>query len=297
MRARIMNIAVMFLFGTIGYFVKNTGMSSALIAAFRSVAGVIVLLLACALTRRSLGWTAIRKNFWILAVSGVVMGANWVFLFEAYKYTTVAVATLSYYMAPVYLVLISAVLFRERLTSVRVICILISVAGMALVADVFGAGPSGDKAGFGVFLGICAGAAYAVVVTLNRFMKEIDPMETTIMQLFFAAAAMIPYALFTTDLASITVTGSSVVSMLILGIVHTGIAYLIYFSTIKNLSVQTVAVFSYIDPVTAIACSGLLLNERVSAVQIVGAVMILGSTLCSELWTARRERLCDHTHS
>ena len=283
MKAKLKNITAMLIFGSIGLFVKSIHLSSSEIALARGVIGTIILLAAGFILKHRISGQAVRRNLWLLAASGAAIGVNWICLFEAYKYTTIATATLCYYLAPVFVVAASPVLLKEKLTAGKVFSILLSLSGMVLVAVVSGA--SGQNPGnvTGIIFGISAAVMYASVILINKFLKGITAMESTTAQLGIASIVLLPYVLLTEDLSGLSAGAGSLWMLLIVGVVHTGFGYLIYFSSVSELKGQTVALFSYIDPITAILLSALLLHEEMKPLQMLGAVMILGATLFGEL--------------
>ncbi len=277
---KLMLSSSMVIFGTIGIFVKYIPVSSTLIALSRGIIGTLVLLLAVALMRKKLSFEAIKSNFILLAISGAAIGINWVLLFEAYRYTTVQVATLCYYMAPVFVTLLSPIVLKERLTVKRVVCVLVALGGMVLVSGVIGADMPNFK---GVICGLSAAGFYASVVLMNKFIKNISPYDKTIVQLFFASLIVFIYALFTEKdgFAGLDLRGGILLAAV--GIIHTGIAYCLYFGSFDTLESQTIAIFSYIDPALALILSALILHESLDVSGIIGAVMILASTFICEV--------------
>lgn len=225
---------------------------------------------------------SIRKNFVRIILSGILLGFNWILLFEAYEYTSVAVATLCYYMAPILVILVSPIVFREKLTHKKCLCILIAVIGMVLVSGVLQVQVSQGE-WKGILLGLGAAGLYAMVVVLNKKMSEISPYDKTIGELLTAAVVLIPYICFTEDLSQIMISPFILVMLLVVGILHTGIAYAMYFGSMEKIHAQTVAILSYIDPVVAILLSACFLHETMKPAEIVGAVLVLGSTIVSEL--------------
>lgn len=272
----------MVIFGTIGIFRRYITLPSGMIALSRAVIGMLFQLLVITVTHRQISVKAIRKNLPILCASGAIMGFNWILLFEAYQYTSVATATLCYYMAPVFVILASAVLFKERLTTRKLICCGIAVAGMVLVSGVLQAGLSGMAELKGIVLGLGAAALYASVILLNKSLKEIEAYDKTLMQLAASAVVILQYTLLTEDLNGIVFTPLMVTMMLVVGIVHTGIAYVLYFGAMGHLKAQTIALYSYLDPIIAVVLSAVLLKEEIGIAGIVGAVLILGATMYSE---------------
>lgn len=287
MNVKIKIITAMVTFGTIGVFVRYIPLPSSIIALVRGVLATIFLLAVMAAGKRRPDGTAIRRNLALLVISGGLIGFNWILLFEAYNYTSVAVATLCYYLAPVFVIIASPFVLGEKLTLRKTLCVAAALAGMVLVSGVIqnyvSVGNIEDLSLSGVILGIGAGALYATIILMNKKLKDISSYDTTVVQLAAASIILVPYCLLTVDVGLLAVTPVSVVLLCIVGIVHTGIAYVLYFGSIKELPAQTVAIFSYIDPILAILLSALLLKENMDMLSILGALLILGSTFVSEM--------------
>ena len=281
----MMMIGAMTIFGSIGIFRKYIPLPSSLLALARGIIGTaFLLLLVLVIKRDKLSTEAIKRNLGFLVVSGAFIGFNWILLFEAYQYTTVATATLCYYMAPVIVVLVSPFLFKERLTPLKALCVAVALAGMVFVSGIPQSGFGGISELKGILLGLGAATLYAIVVILNQYIKDISAYDKTIMQLGTAAIAILPYTLLTENFADITFTPVAVCMLFFVGIVHTGIAYTLYFGSMSGLKTQTIALFSYIDPVVAIILSAVILQENIGLWGVIGAVMVLGSTMVSELF-------------
>ena len=282
-RAAMVSLASsMFIFGTIGIFVRSIGLPSSLIALVRSVIGLLFLLAVTAIRKEGFSLAALKGKLPLLAISGIAMGFNWILLFEAYRYTTVATATLCYYLAPVFLILASPIVLAERLTAKKLICVVVALAGMVPVSGVLQAGFSGMQELKGILLGASAALLYAGVVLLNKRAGETPPVKRTMVQMAAAAVVLLPYVLLTEDLSALAPTPVGVGLLLVVGIIHTGLAYMLYFGSIGNLPAHTLAIFSYIDPIVAILLSALLLKEPLGLGSIVGAVLILGAAFISE---------------
>ena len=271
-------LAAMTIFGTVGIFVRYIPLPSATVALFRGVLGFMFILLMMALTGKKPDFSAIQKNFWILLLSGGAMGLNWVLLFESYRYTTVAVATICYYLAPVFLVIVSPLL-GERLTCRKLILSAIALVGMVFVSGVLDGGISGGK---GIVFAVGAAVLYTTVMFLNKKLGKISAYDKTVMQLASAAVVILPYCLLTGGFGMDQMIGKDCALLAVMGIVHTGIAYWLYFGALGQLPSQSVALFSYLDPVVAIVLSALWLAEPMRWQEVLGAALILGSALWSE---------------
>jgi RarD protein len=287
MKSRLSVIAAMVIFGTIGIFRKYIDLPSSGLAVARGLIGAAFLLLVVLITGKKLDKSAIKSNLWLLLVSGAFIGINWMLLFESYRYTTVATATLCYYLAPVFVVLLSPLVLKERLSLIKGICAAVAVLGMVFVSGVFEGGLDLSRLP-GILFGVGAAAFYAAVILLNKKMKPIPAMDCTVIQLAAAALVLVPYTLLVEDYAAVALSPLGIGLLVAVGVVHTGIAYALYFGSVHKLPAQTVAIFSYIDPVVAILLSALFLQEPMTVWGWVGAVLILGSTLVSELSATKK---------
>lgn len=280
MNAKLRNITALLIFGTIGLFVKNIELSSSEIALTRGFIGGVTLILATIFLKKKISFEAIKNNLYLLIFSGLAVGLNWIFLFQGYKYTSISNATLSYYFAPVFVTILAPFILKEKLTLSKFLCVLMALVGMFCIVGVDGINGGSDL--IGIVYGLLAAGFYASVILMNKFLKGIDSIEITVIQLISATITLLPYVLYVEGLGILSVSSVSIPYILILGIVHTGIAYLLYFSSLQGLKGQTIAVLSYIDPVFAIIISAVILKEQLGVLQIIGGVLILGSSFLSE---------------
>lgn len=278
----------MVIFGTIGVFRRYIPLPSSLVAMTRGLTGMLFLLLVMLLRKRGMNRTAVRRKLGLLCLSGAAIGVNWILLFEAYNYTSVATATLCYYLAPMFVILASPLVVGERLTAKKLICVLTALLGMVFVSGVLetGGGSSDLK---GVLLGLGAAVLYASVVLMNKQLGDVPAYDRTIVQLGSSAAVLLPYVLLTENLGALTFTPGTIGLLLVVGVVHTGIAYALYFGSLMQLKAQTAAILSYIDPVVAVLLSALVLREHMSLLSGLGAVLVLGAAVVSELPSRRKK--------
>ena len=280
MNGKLKILTSMAIFGTVGIFVRFIPMASAAIAFCRGVLGCLFLLGLMAATGKKPSLEDIKRNGWILAISGAAIGINWILLFEAYRYTTVAIATICYYLAPAFVTLGSP-LVGEKLSGKKLGCIGVALVGMVFVSGVLQGNQQGSF--LGVALGVGAAVFYASVILMNKKLSPIGAYDKTLCQLGAASLVVSPYLLLTGGIDFGGMTVLSWVMLSILGIVHTGIAYALYFGGIRDVNAQTAAILSYLDPVLSILLSALILRERLDVFSVIGAVLILGSALYSEL--------------
>lgn len=286
-KARLMLIVSMAVFGTIGLFVKNISVSSGELALYRAVMAVVFILIYLTVTRQKIDFRAIGREAPLLLLSGAAMGINWILLFEAYRWTSVSIATLSYYFAPVIVMIACPILFRERLTAKQLLCFVLSTAGLVLIVGVTGF--NGDSHHLtGILFGLGAAVFYAAVVLLNKGIKGVAGIHRTLLQLVAAIAVLIPYVLCTGGMNLTGLNSKGVLCLLVVGVLHTGVAYCMYFSALRSLPGQEAAILSYIDPLVAVLVSVLLLGEPMTLPQAVGGMVLLGFTLVNEISPKKR---------
>ena len=280
-RARLQLILIMMLFGTIGTLSRYINMPSSIICLGRAFFGVIIILVIITLRKEKPDYEAIKRNIGWLLLTSVFMCLNWICQFEAFKYTTIAVSTLCYYMQPVFYILAAAVVLKEQLSPRKLACVAVAFCGMILVSGVLKTGLHLSELK-GVLFGVAGGFFYAMVVLINKYMKDISPMNTTIMQLALVSVIMLPYSAATGAFSEVKVTTVGIICLIVLGFVHTGVGYMIYFDAVNKLPAQTVGILSYIDPVEAVLLSAFFLREPVDIYTVAGAVLILGAAAFSE---------------
>ena len=276
-------ILSMTVFGTIGVFRNYIPFPSAFLAMSRGFIGALFILLFLILSKKGINFKSIKNNLKVLIITGVFIGINWILLFESYKYTTVAIATLCYYMAPLFVTVASGIFFGERLTAKKIICVLGALVGMVLVSGVAdGEMPSGTSL-IGIILGLGAALFYASVTLISKKVHDISAFDMTLVQLFSAAIVVVPYTVLFEKVEFSMVSATAIWLTLTVGILHTGISYVMYFTSVKNLEASKVAIFSYLDPIIAIILSAVILDENMSVAATIGAVLILAFALMSEL--------------
>lgn len=280
----------MVIFGTIGIFVRNIPLPSSLIACVRGAVGVLFILAVVAVKKQKISFRDIKKHLPLLAVSGALIGINWILLFEAYRYTTVATATLCYYMAPVFVIIVSPFALKEKLSLKKAVCVIAALAGMVFVSGVLETGVGFSSELKGIVFGVSAAACYSGVMLLNQKLKTVKAFDKTAAQLGCASVTVLPYVFITTDFSEISLNAVQVVLLMSVCIIHTGAAYTMYFGSMKNLKAQTVAILSYIDPIVAVLLSALFLKEPFGVSGVIGAVLILGSAVVSELPVLDKKR-------
>lgn len=280
--AKIMLSISMAIFGTLGLFTRNISVSSGELALYRAIMATALVAIYFVITKQNINLKEIKNELVILLFSGMAMGINWILLFEAYKYTTISTATLSYYFAPVIVTIVCPFLFHEKLTKKQIFCFVMSTVGLVMVIGVEGFRGGGTD-GLGILFGLGAAVFYATVILLNKFLKNVTGLTRTLFQFIAAILILVPYVICTSGCTLSNLDGKGWIYLLIVGLVHTGITYCLYFSALKDLKGQEAAILSYIDPLIAVVVSVAILGEPITFLQLLGGVLILGFTLWNEI--------------
>lgn len=281
-QARLSLIISMIMFGTLAPFVRNIAVSSAELALYRAILAALLIGGFLLVTRQRIPLKGLGRELPLLLVSGMAMGINWILLFEAYKYTTVAISTLSYYFAPVIVTVVCPFLFKEKLTKKQILCFIMSTLGLALVIGITDLGRGGNDT-LGVLFGLGAAVFYATVILLNKFIKGVAGIHRTFLQFLAAILILVPYVAVQGSVSLGRLDSLGWICLLVVGLVHTGITYCLYFSSLKELPGQEAAILSYIDPLAAVIIGVAVLGEPLSWQQLIGGGLILGFTLWNEL--------------
>lgn len=305
-KARIQLVLSMSIFGTLAVFVRNISVSSGELALYRAILAALLIggyLLIISKKEKNFdrniekneicSTDAVSKNtnllfgictnkeLFLLLFSGMAMGFNWILLFEAYKYTSVSAATLSYYFAPIIVTVVCPFLFHEKLTKKQILCFVMSTLGVFLITGI----PDFQNMGrdtIGILFGLSAAVFYATVILLNKFIKNVAGIHRTFLQFLAAIVTLIPYVACTGGFHLGSLDSKGWVNLLIVGLVHTGITYCLYFSSLKELPGQEAAILSYVDPLMAVVISVTILGESISLPQIIGGILILGFAIWNE---------------
>lgn len=272
----------MVIFGTMAPFVRQVHISSGELALYRAVLALLLIGPALLLSKQKLPLKGMKKALPLLLISGGAMGFNWLLLFEAYKYTTVSVATLSYYFAPVLVTVLCPVLFKEKMKPLNWLCFAFSTLGIILLTGL-GDPNQGKNHLLGIGFGLGAAVLYASVMILNKYIKDVPGLQRTFFQFLAAVVVLAPYVLLTSGVTLGNLNTTGWVCLLILGLVHSGVNYCLYFSSIKSIPGQKAAILSYLDPLVAVVISVAVLHEAISVPQIIGGCLILGFTLLNEI--------------
>ncbi|HHT97534.1 MAG TPA: EamA family transporter [Clostridiales bacterium] len=270
----------MIIFGSIGIVVTFINMSSTGIVLMRTIIGSLFLILILLITRKTINWKNIIKNRYLLIVSGALLGGSWALLFESYNYTSVSIAILLYYTAPIIVFIISIFLFKEKLNKNKILGMLAVIIGMIIINGV-SRGEGNDK--LGIIFALGSAVLYSMIIILNKFLKGLSGLEITISQLIIAGIIMFIYVIIKNDKIFIDLNKNDIILVVVIGVIHTGIACYFYFDAIQKLPGQTIAILSYIDPLSALIFAAIFLSERMTIPQMIGALLIIGGNLIGQV--------------
>lgn len=289
MKEKLYFVLSMIIFGAVGVFAKYIDMSASKIALFLSLIGALFLLVVFIWTKQKILWRRLKRNSTALFIASVALSGNWIFLFQAYKETTIANAALSYYFAPVLVIMLSPFVLKEKLSLKKAVCIGTALLGLFFILQNGRMDPTGHHL-LGIGYGLVAAGFYAILTLVNKFIRDLDGLVNTLLQLGLSVAMLFPFVLFTDGFSFLSITSNTIILMLVLGIVHGGVGFYLFFNGMKGLKGQSIAVLSYIDPLTSLLISALVLAERMTLQQLLGAVLLLGSIWIGEAGGERRQR-------
>lgn len=261
MKSKFQFIVSMIIFGTIGLVVRYIDLAASERALLSSLLGCLFLFFIFSIMKKKISWNLVKSNALFLFLSGVALGGNWIFLYQSYDHTSLANATLGYYFAPVFVMILSPVVLKEQLSIKKIICIVIAIIGMIMIVGE-GVSATASDDFLGLTFGLSAAAFYAALLLLNKFIKEMDKLELTIIQLGTTALLLLPYVFLTEGFGIFGLSSASIPFILILGIVNTGIGFWLFFLGMEKLKGQSIAMLSYVDPFVAILISAMILQEQ-----------------------------------
>jgi len=287
--AKVMTVIAMTLFGFLGLFTRYIDLPASVIVASRGILGALFLLMFIYLTGSRISRDDIYSNMFSLICSGVCLGLNWLFLFEAFKSIEISVANVLNYMTPVIVILISPLVFKTRLTVSKLLCALTAIFGLILVTGLLEEG-SIDANSYGITCGILAAVFYTGLVIFNKKLRSIGSFDRTFTQLLIAGILVFAYTLVTVDYSTLTFDAATVGMLVLMALFLTALTFTLYFGSLAYLDASTSAVYTYLEPLVGILLGVTVLNEDLGILGWIGAALILGSTLLSELWDQRMQK-------
>ncbi len=277
---RLKYIIAVVLYGTIGMFLRYVSLPSEIVAMCRGLIGSVFIFIYMKVTHREIDRESIKRNKKWLILGGICLGLNWVFLFSAYIKTTVAIASLCNYMAPVIVILIAPFVLHEPLDKRKLPCVFLAFIGIVLVSGVW-EGTIGSVSG--IIMGLLGALCFVGVIICNRKLKEISPLDKSLIQLIMSVMVILPFVLTKNIGGPLEIDLRSVLIILMMGIINTGLAYVFYFGGMSTLPVQEVAILGYLEPVVSVLCSVFFLHEHMGVFGWIGTVLVIGATLTSEM--------------
>ncbi|TQR38184.1 DMT family transporter [Lysinibacillus sphaericus] len=271
----------MIIFGAVGVFAKYIKLPSSEIAFWMSFIGSVFLLLVFLSKKERFTKTTILQNKWPLVLSSFALCGNWIFLFQAYKETTIANAALSYYFAPVLVICLSPIVLKEKIILKKIFYVCVALVGLYFIVQ--SQTTETSERYIGIVYGLIAACFYAVVTFTNKYIRGLKEPDNTIIQLALAALFLALYLFGTNGFQVMQIDIKSISLLIALGIVHAGIGFYLFFFGMRHLVGQSIAILSYIDPLTSLVISTMIIGEKMATLQILGAILLLGATFLSEL--------------
>lgn len=267
------------IYGTNGFFVRYINCTSEFIVMCRGLIGSLFIFLIMLCSNNIPDLKTIKNNLSTLIISGIALGLNWIFLFAGYKYA-ISITSLCNYTAPIIVVIISSIIYKDKLNIKQILCVAFSFIGILLLSGLFDGHISADIHCF--IYGFLAAAGFVALVFCNKQLHDIKPLDKTLVQLFVSFLTVFPYVLINNSIPT-SLNEISILILILMGVVNTGIAYILYFNSIDKLPVHKVAIIGYIEPVLSILIGAFIFNEQLSIYGIIGTILILSSALLNEL--------------
>lgn len=270
MKYCVMYIVSLLIFGSNGVFASHIDMTSAEIVCMRTLIGSLALILVLLISRTKLDWAVMKRESFKLIAAGICLGVNWALLFEAYKLMSVSIATLTYYLAPIIVLILSPLLLREKQSARAYIGMGAAVVGLVLAVGLGDASVTAT----GLIVGLGSAVFYAGLIIFNKKIDGVTGLPLTTIEMVIAACVMLPYVLLTGGYVGFPPDMEGTLYLIFLCLVNTGLACWLYFSSMNRLPARAVALFGYVDPVSALIFSAVFLGDRMGVLQIAGAVLV-----------------------
>ena len=277
---RLKYIIAVVLYGTIGMFLRYVSFPSEIVAMCRGLIGSLFIFLYIKVTHQKIDMEVIKRNRKWLILGGICLGLNWVFLFAAYVKTTVAIASLCNYMAPVIVILVAPLVLHERLDKRKLLCVLMAFVGIVLVSNVWEESIGSIT---GIIMGLLGALCFVGVIICNRKLNKISPLDKSLIQLAISVVVIFPFVLIKNMGRPLEIDLKSILITIMVGIINTGLAYVFYFSGMSTLPVHEISILGYLEPVISVLCSVLFLHESMTIIGWVGAIIDIIALVLSEI--------------
>jgi len=276
---RIKLVLVMIIWGSLGVFTKSIPLSALSLAFLRASIALPVLFVVMKMKKADkLKWTLLKPYL----ISGILLGFGWLTLFYGFKNTSIASAVIIYNMSPVYVMIFAPLALKETISKIQVAVILTSFLGLFLIV---GHNLLEGYGYMGMLLSAVSGMIYASIVLINRSIKvRVDNQTATFVQIFTAMLVLLPFVLIEGNLlTAVHLDAKAAIYTILLGVLHTGVAYTMFFSLYTNMKSVEIISYSYLEPLFGILFSVIFMGETLIFTQIIGGILILGSTFIGEM--------------
>ena len=271
------------LLGTIGVFVQEAGQHPLITVWFRCAFGAVALLLWSAAAGKLKDLRLSGKRLWIGCATGCLMLLNWTMFFAAIPRTSIAVATVVFHIQPIWVILFSAIFLREPVSRSQWIATPVALLGLALTTglldDVGSAVPASSVYITGLLLCIGGSLSYAAVTLLAKSKQVISPFTLSFWQCG-VGTVVLAWAPFAFGWPQHAAAWGWLAG---LGVIHTGLAYVILFAGMARLALGKIAVLQFVYPLAAVLFDWVVYGTQLSMLQIAG-VSLMGIAV----WTIRK---------
>lgn len=281
---RIKLVLVMIIWGSLGVFTRSIPLSALSLAFLRAFIALPVLFVVMKMKKADkVKWQQLIPYI----ISGVLLGFGWLSLFYGFKHTSISSAVMIYNMCPVYVMIAAPLVLKETISKIQIAVIFISFFGLFLIV---GHDLSEGSGYVGLALSAVSGVFYAVIVLINRSIKtRVDNQTATFAQILTAMIVLLPFVLIDGNI--FTVVHLNVVAVtytVLLGVLHTGVAYTLFFSLYAHMKSVEIVSYSFLEPLFGILFSVIFVGETLTFPQIIGGILILGSTYIGEMLKDRK---------
>ena len=266
----------MVLSGFIGLFVFESGQDPFTVVFFRCVLGALFLGVYCwwrgLLTKEIL----LSKQMLYVLVGGVALITNWIFLFSSFNYASISISTVTYHFQPFFLLLLNAILFKQKIQFGKAIWLLVAFAGLLLIIELDYEQISFSNDEFlGMLMALAAGFLYAVATLVVKQVKNLKSELVAFVQISLGVLFLWPMV----DFAHLSISSYQWLNILALGFLNTFVMYIIMYRAFAKLDVSIISVLVFIYPVVAILVDYVFYGQNLSATQIAGIVLVLLAAL------------------
>ena len=274
------------IWGTLGYFAKllyAQGVSFEALVAFRAVVGWAAVLVFLLLTKGLGGLRVARGELVFLAPLGLVgIGAFYLLYFFTVRESAVGTASILLYSSPAFVSLLAWTFLREPLGITRVVALGLTFAGIGLVVGAYDPGAL-EVTPFVLATGLLSGLTYGLYSIFGKPVAgHLAPSTILSYALGFGAVLLVAFALPTIG----TLAGLpawSYALLLMLAVVHTTLAFALYTFGLRKLEAGRAAIVATIEPVVAGALGVSLLGEDLTALKVLGALLVLSGAALAQV--------------